>query len=62
MSNPIPPDMKIHALWARHDIVTDEMADYFYLIGTTLFFIKACLGFVLEIKNRNRISAYDTIN
>ena len=29
MSNPIPPDMNIHALWARHDIVTDEMADYF---------------------------------
>ena len=27
--NPIPPDMNIHAMWARHDIVTDEMATYF---------------------------------
>lgn len=40
----------------------DEIADYFYLIGTTLFFIKACLGFVIEIRNRKRVSAYDTIN
>ena len=29
MSNPISPDMNIHAMWARHDIVTDEMAAYF---------------------------------
>jgi hypothetical protein len=27
--NPIPPDMNIHALWARHDIVTDEMVAWF---------------------------------
>ena len=40
----------------------DEIADYFYLVGTTLFFIKACLSMILEIKNRKRISAYDTIN
>ena len=40
----------------------DEIADYFYLVGTTLFFIKASLSLILEIKNRKRISAYDTIN
>lgn len=40
----------------------DEIADYFYLVGTTLFFIKASLSMILEIKNRKRISAYDTIN
>lgn len=27
--NPIPPDMNIHALWTRHDIVTDEMVAWF---------------------------------
>tara|TARA_B100000123_G_C25478164_1_gene317891 strand:+ start:107 stop:307 length:201 start_codon:yes stop_codon:yes gene_type:complete len=40
----------------------DEIADYFYLIGTTLFFIKACLSFIIEIKNRKQYISYDTIN
>lgn len=43
---------------------SEELSDYFYLIGTTLFFIKSTLNFSLEIRNRNknRIDVYHAIN
>lgn len=40
-----------------------EIADYFYLIGTSLFFIKASLSLAMEIKNKEKkITVYNSIN
>ena len=43
---------------------SDELADYFYLLGTSLFFIKSSLNLGLEIKNkwRNQVEVYHAIN
>ena len=32
----------------------EQMDDYFYLVGTSLFFIKSSLNLVTEIRDRNR--------
>lgn len=32
----------------------NELPDYFYLIGTSLFLLKALLGFLKNIRNRKR--------
>jgi hypothetical protein len=42
---------------------SDIIADYFYLIGTSLFFIKSSLTLGKEIKDRKKkITIYNTIN
>ena len=43
---------------------SDELADYFYLLGTSLFFIKSSLNLGLEIKNkwRHQVEVYHAIN
>ena len=43
---------------------SDELADYFYLIGTSLFFVKSSLHLGLEIKNkwRHQVEVYHAIN
>lgn len=43
---------------------SDELSDYFYLIGTSLFFIKSNLNLALEITNRKRhhVDVYHAIN
>ena len=43
---------------------SQELADYFYLIGTSLFFIKAGLSLGLEIikKKREGLAVYHAIN
>lgn len=43
---------------------SEELPDYFYLIGTTLFFLKAGLSLGLEIrkKRRNGLDVYHAIN
>jgi len=42
----------------------EELPDYFYLIGTSLFFIKSSLSLGLEIrkKRRNGLDVYHAIN
>jgi hypothetical protein len=32
----------------------EQLDDYFYLIGTSLFFIKSGLNLITEIRDRNR--------
>ena len=32
----------------------NELPDYFYLTGTSLFLLKALLGFIKSIRNRKR--------
>ena len=38
----------------------NDIPDYFYLIGTSLFLLKALLGFFIKIKNINR-NKYDLL-
>jgi prepilin signal peptidase PulO-like enzyme (type II secretory pathway) len=42
----------------------DYLSDYFYLIGTSLFFIKASINLSLEIykKRKNALDVYHMIN
>ena len=41
----------------------DELADYFYLVGTSLFFLKASVVLIYSLKNqKNTRSYYDIIN
>ena len=40
----------------------DELASYFYLIGTSLFFLKASLHLTREIRNNSGVTVYGTIN
>ena len=42
----------------------EQMDDYFYLVGTSLFFIKSSLNLVTEIRERNRdnITGYYSLN
>lgn len=42
----------------------DVLPDYFYLIGTSLFFLKSSLTLAIEIRNKNKFSVevYQAIN
>ena len=41
----------------------EQMDDYFYLVGTSLFFIKSSLNLITEIRDRNtnNMTTYYTI-
>ena len=43
------------------DFNKNDLSSYFFVVGSSLFFVKSCISLIIYKKNKNNYSSYDVI-